>query len=130
MGRECEILLAVGCLWGVFAVISAVTYQSGWNLCALDKASITYGVEDLDRDLLDITVPYEALCSWTCQRLSNCTAFNWKQNSTECELYLFIPTKFGLDCDCVHFTVRISTIIDSHSHCVRPYIGLQDIIAT
>lgn len=89
-----------------------VRYDSnGRSLCPIiDCPSVSFSSSQLAIAFptSPVHIPGEIQCAWKCTNDLNCTCFNWKGQSGQCELYYYTPANCSYSCGCLHFEVSRS----------------------
>ena len=101
-----------------FLVNSNELYQKrlntcGQEMCALDQPSNATEVHRVGTSC----VPLCVICAWKCDQLRNCVGYNWREDSSRCELFSYMPAQFSIVSGCSHFkvhTIYLHFILNLH----------------
>lgn len=83
---------------------------NGTVLCAVDAPSLTFDLGSSISSLYsngsgNSCVPNRIRCAWSCNQQMRCINFNYNENTRQCDLYFYRPSRCALVLSCTNSQV-------------------------
>src|SRR6218665_223106 len=130
-GKVFLLLVMLQLTWGIDSKpFTRTSNENGTVMCATDEPSLVFGVHQLAVQSTEATcVPLGMYCAWKCNMESNCTNFNYREDTKRCELFFYTPSNCTSIQFCSHEQASIPSNNSNNTYFLRSFYLILDCVA-